>query len=64
MDSFVADLLAVELGDSKASVIDVGDTDDGHARVVQLGLNSDVQNLSDDQNIHSQTEVMIRLFKK
>ena len=35
-------------------------TDDGHAGVVQLGLNSDVQNLSDDQNIHSQTEVMIK----
>ena len=49
MDAFIADLLAMELRDREASVVDMRDTDDGDTRVVQLGLYSDVQDLSDDQ---------------
>ena len=49
MDAFVADLLAMKLRDREAGIVDVRDTDDGDARVVQLCLHSDVQDLSRDQ---------------
>ena len=49
MNAFVANLLAMELRDREAGVVDVRDADDGDTRVVQLGLYSDVQDLSGDQ---------------
>ena len=35
------------------------DTDDSHARVVQLGLDSDVQDLVDDQYINNINLIII-----
>ena len=39
----------MKLRDREAGIVDVRDTDDGDARVVQLCLHSDVQDLSRHQ---------------